>query len=77
MKSTFEKYLESLKTYQAVPDELPLALLLTHVDMEKLNSEPTAGKNTGNIGGLPFVLVPYLKNSVTLFASGKTTRLEL
>lgn len=77
MKTKFEQFIDAVKKTPEVPDELPVALLMTQADMEKMNVEPSAGKKTGNIGGLPFVLVPYLKSSFTLYASGKTSKLEL
>jgi hypothetical protein len=77
MKTKFEQFIDTIKSTPEVPDELPIALLLTPSDMEKMNVEPSAGKNTGNIGGLPFIIVPLLKNSFTLYASGKTSKLEL
>jgi len=77
MKTKFEQFIDAVKKTPEVPDELPVALLLTQADMEAMGQEPSAGKRTGNLGGLPFVLIPYLKKSFTLFASGKTEQLHI
>jgi hypothetical protein len=75
MKTKYDNFLDKCKT-QTVPDQLPIVILLTPHDVETMNLQTTEGKRTGNVAGMPFVVVPFLQQSVTLHADGSTTAID-
>jgi len=75
MKTKYDNFLDMCKS-QNVPDELPIVILLTPHDVETMHLEASDGKRTGNVAGMPFVVVPFLQQSVTVYANGTTTAID-
>jgi len=74
LKTKYEKFIELVKTASALPDAMPVALLLNVKDLELLQRDKLNNLQTNT---LPCIQVPYLKQSQILYASGETTKLEI